>query len=152
MPAVRVPNAPIEELGAWGQLGDGDTVHVDGHAHQVRGWIAYDDEWVEYLLDDGRWLCVEDDDGLVFSIWDDQDTDWVPPDGPELTYAGTTYRRIETYRARWLAAGIAEMTGPGTVEVWEYAGPGLTLAAVENWGDGLEVSIGRRLAPGAVTR
>jgi len=125
-------------------------VQVEGRAYVVRGWIAYDDEWVEYLLDDGRWLCVEDAGGLTFSLWDDQDTTWVPPDGPELTYAGTTYQRFERYRARWLAAGVEGLSGPGEVEVWEYAGPGVARAAVENWGDGLEISLGRMLPPEAV--
>jgi hypothetical protein len=149
---MAVPRAAVDGLGTWGELGDGSRVQVEGRAFVVRGWIAYDDEWVEYLLDDRRWLCVEDAGGLTFSIWDDQDTDWVPPDGPELTYAGVTYQRFETYRARWMAAGVEGLTGPGQVEVWEYAGPGDARAAVENWGDGLEISLGRMLPAEAVTR
>jgi hypothetical protein len=148
---MAVPRAAVDGLGAWGGLGDGSQVQIEGRAYVVRGWIAYDDEWVEYLLDDGRWLCVEDAGGLTFSLWDDQDTDWVPPDGPELTYAGVTYQRIERYHARWLAAGVEGLTGPGQVEVWEYTGPGDARAAVENWGDGLEISLGRMLAAETVT-
>jgi Domain of unknown function (DUF4178) len=142
----------VDGLGEWGQLGEDDLVGIEGTARAVKGWIAYDDEWVEYLLDDGRWLCVEDDGGLRFSLWEDQDTSWVPPDSLEMTYAGTTYRRVERYRARWLAAGVEGLTGPGEVEVWEYEGAGDRLAAVEDWGDGPEVSLGRVLPGQAVTR
>jgi hypothetical protein len=149
--AVRVPGAPVEGLGNWGQLGDGDTVQVEGNLHHIRGWIAYDDEWVEYLLDDGRWLCVEDNDGLTFSIWEDQDDPPGRSAGGELSHGGVQYEQNERYRARWLAAGIEGMSGPGQVEVWEYVGPGDEMAAVEDWGDGPELSLGRRLHPEAVT-
>lgn len=145
--AVGVPDAPVERLGRWGQLGERDTVGIGGNRFRIRGWIAYDDEWVEYLLEDGRWLCVEDEGGLRFSLWEDQDTAWQPPDGDQLTWDGVTYDRIERYTSRWLAAGIEGLTGPGRVTVSDYAGPGDALAAVEDWGDGPELSIGRLLRP-----
>lgn len=142
----------MDGLGTWGQLGEGDRVTVEGPSRAVKGWIAYDDEWVEYLLDDGRWLSVEDDRGLRFSLWEDQDTTWVPHTGLQLTYGGTTYNRTEHYRARWLAAGVEGMAGPGEVQVWEYQGPGDRLAAVEDWGDGPELSLGRVLSAQDVRR
>jgi hypothetical protein len=149
--AVRVPKAPVEGLGEWGQLGEGDTVEVDGRRYLISGWIAYDDEWVEYLLDDGRWLCVEDDGGLRFSLWEDEDRK-PPGSGPALVVDGVTYRRIETYRARWLAAGVEGLTGPGDVTVVEYAGEDGALAALEDWGDGDEPSLGHVLPPETVSR
>jgi hypothetical protein len=148
---MAVPAAPVERLGRWGQLGAHDTVQIAGWRSRVRGWIAYDDEWVEYLLEDGRWLCVEDEGGLRFSLWEDQDTTWQPPDGPTLTWRGMVYQQVEHYTSRWLAAGIEGMTGPGRVTVTDYAGPGGTLAAVENWGDGPELSLGRLLDPREVS-
>jgi hypothetical protein len=147
---VSVPNAALEQLGRWGQLGQADTVGVEGLAHRVCGWIAYDDEWVEYLLDDGRWLCVEampDQPGrLLFSVWEDQDDPPPAASGtPQLTWDGVTYRRTEGYRARWLAAGVEGLAGPGYVQVKEFEGPDDRLAAIEDWGDGEELSLGRRL-------
>ena len=150
---MSVPNAPLERLGRWGQLGQADVVGVDGLGHRVCGWIAYDDEWVEYLLDDGRWLCVESVAGnrLEFSVWEDQEGHVPPGDAPTLTYEGVTYVRKERYKARWLAAGVEGLTGPGYVTVVEYEGTGSALAAIEDWGDGGELSLGRRLAVDDVT-
>ncbi|HEY8547696.1 MAG TPA: DUF4178 domain-containing protein [Acidimicrobiales bacterium] len=149
---MSVPNAPLERLGRWGQLGQADVVGVEGLGHRVCGWIAYDDEWVEYLLDDGRWLCVEElDGGLAFSVWEDQNGPCPPLDGGSLTHGGVTYTRKERYRARWLAAGVDGLTGPGHVTVVEFAGPGTALAAVEDWGDGGELSLGRWLDAATVT-
>lgn len=150
---MSVPNAPLEQLGRWGQLGQADVVGVDGLGHRVCGWIAYDDEWVEYLLDDGRWLCVESVPGnrLEFSLWEDQDGPCPPGDVPTITHEGVAYHRIERYKARWLAAGVDGLTGPGYVTVVEFRGPGTALAAIEDWGDGEELSLGRRLAVTDVT-
>jgi hypothetical protein len=147
---MGVPDAPVERLGRWGVLGERDTVEIGGRRYRVRGWIAYDDEWVEYLLDDGRWLCIEDEGGLRFSLWEDQDTTWQPPDGLTFTWQGVEYHRLEHYTSRWLAAGVEGLTGPGQVTVTDYAGPGGALAAVENWGDGPELSLGRQLGPADV--
>lgn len=148
---MAVPAAPVEGLGRWGQLGEHDTVQVGDRRYRVRGWIAYDDEWVEYLLDDGRWLCVEDEGGLRFSLWEDQDTTWQPPDDATFVWRGLTYQLTERYTSRWMAAGIEGLTGPGRVTVSDYAGPGDALLAVEDWGDGPELSLGRRLDPGEVS-
>jgi hypothetical protein len=151
--AVSVPCAPLDGLEGWGGLGGTDVVRVEGQRHRVAGWISYDDEWVEYLLDDGSWLCVEDEGGLRFSLWHDQaENPGLFISQSVLTHGGVTYRLTERYTASWAAAGIAGLTGGGQVRVADYDSGGHGLLALEDWGDGAELSLGRRLAPDAVTR
>jgi len=127
------------------------TVRIAGRPFRVRGWISYDDEWVEYLLDDGSWLCVEDEGGLRFSRWRDQvGSHPYVIDDHEFVHGGVRYVRTETYRSRWLAAGVEGLTGPGRVTVSDYAGPDGTLAALEDWGEGPELSLGAWLPAGEV--
>jgi hypothetical protein len=151
----RFPNAHLDRLGALGVLGPDAPVDIGGYRRTVAGWITYDDEWVEYLLSDGSWLCVEDVDGrLAVSRWWDQPDAIVPAAGGQIVINGRTYRRTEEYRARWLAAGIEGLAGPGQVRVADYeemtdGSPGL--AAIEDWGEGGELSLGHRLDPSTVT-
>lgn len=149
---MAFPAAPLDRLGPLGRLGPDARLLVEGTELAVAGWIAYDEEWVEYLLADSTWLCVEDDGGLKLSRWWDQ-SDPAPPvrDGA-VVIAGHTYRVTETYTSDWKAAGIGELQGPGTVRVTDFesvADPTF-LAAIEDWGDGPELSIGKALAPDAV--
>jgi hypothetical protein len=139
-------------LDGWGELGGTNVVRVEGRRHRVAGWISYDDEWVEYLLDDGSWLCVEDEGGLRFSLWHDQAENpghSIARDA--VDHGGTRYTLVERYTSRWRAAGIEGLTGPGDVTVADYHAPGGALLALEDWGDGPELSLGRALAPSDVT-
>lgn len=150
---MAFPAAPLRSLGLLGQLDSSSRLLVEGTELRVAGWIAYDDEWVEYLLADSTWLCVEDDGGMKLSRWWDR-TEPAPPfrDGT-IVVAGHTYKAIETYTSDWQAAGIGELRGPGTVQVTDFesvADPSF-LAALEDWGDGPELSIGKALSSDAVT-
>ena len=150
---MSVPNAPLDGLEGWGELGGDDVVLVEGGQHGIHGWISYDDEWVEYLLDDGTWLCVEDDDGLRFSLWVDQaENPGYRIDQGSVVHQGDLYRLDERYDARWMAYGVSGLVGPGRVTVADYTGPRGLLAALEDWGDGPEFSLGRLLAPDSVSR
>ncbi len=151
----RFPDAPLERLGPLGVLGPDATLDLGGRRLTVAGWISYDDEWVEYLLSDGSWLCVERVAGdLTLSRWWDQPDAYAPLAGDRIEVDGRTYRRTEVYTARWLAAGIDGMTGSGQVRVADYeelADGSTGLAAIEDWGDGRELSLGQRLDTAAVT-
>jgi hypothetical protein len=143
------PRAPLDQFGPLGVLGPDAPVDVAGRRLTVAGWISYDDEWVEYLLSDGSWLCVEQDGGgLKFSRWWDQVDTIAPPAERQIVVDGRPYRRTEQYQARWLAAGIDGMVGPGRVHVSDYeevADGSTALAAIEDWGDGGELSLGQVL-------
>ena len=150
---MSVPNAPLDGLEGWGELCGDDVVLVEDGPHRIHGWISYDDEWVEYLLDDGTWLCVEEEHGLRFSLWADQaENPGYRIDQPTLTHDGEAYRLDERYRARWTAYGVSGLVGPGHVSVADFVGERGLLAALEDWGDGPELSLGRLLGPGSVTR
>lgn len=145
----RFPNAHLDVLGPFGVLGPDAPVEIAATRHTVAGWITYDDEWVEYLLSDGSWLCVEHVDGrLTLSRWWDQLDRPAPPAGASIEVDGRRYTRAESYRSRWLAAGIEGLVGPGHVQVSDYrelADGSTALAAIEDWGDGGELSLGQVL-------
>jgi hypothetical protein len=144
---MAIPAAPLRQLGMLGTLDGTARLLVEGTELRVAGWIAYDDEWVEYLLADTTWLCVEEDGGTKLSRWWDR-TEPAPPfrDGA-IVVAGNTYKAIETYTSAWQAAGIGDLQGPGTVTVTDFESvtDPTYLAALEDWGDGPELSIGKAL-------
>jgi hypothetical protein len=78
---------------------------------------------------------------------------WIAYGDDDVLHRGVRYRRVERYRCRWQAAGIEGMTGPGTVQVADFAAEdGERLAALEDWGEGPELALGRWLHPRDVGR
>lgn len=149
---MSVPPAPLDVLGPLGMLGGSSRLLVEGAELSVAGWIAYDDEWVEYLLTDSTWLCVEEGNPQKLSRWWDQSGPAPALSGGRAIVHGRPYREVETYTSEWRAAGIGDLMGSGTVRVSDLVSetdPSF-LAAIEDWGDGPELSIGKTLAPDAV--
>jgi hypothetical protein len=137
----------------------GDIVQFAGLDWVVEGQLMFRQgsyDWFEYMLQDGdrvAWLAVEEDDGLDL-CWMETVTDLeLKSDPPQnVTYQGVTYQKNES--------GVASMTRIGTTlnkraercHYFDYAAPNSDLRlAIEIWDGDVEVSVGRRIRPSALT-
>jgi hypothetical protein len=146
------------------RLKPGDVVQYDGRDWVVRGTLAYDEDgatWREHLLDgstaDGelrRWLSVEDTErGTELVLWDRVAGSDLTPDRPEVTVAGTTFRRDETGTAGFSATGTTGTAPAGTMHYADYVSGGPVRLGFERWSatGSWEVSTGSVVALESLT-
>ncbi len=131
-----------------------DIVSFLGTDYMVEGEVKYNQEgytWKEYMLVDGediRWLCVEQDDQLEVSFWEQiKDLQVMPPVEENLEYEGTMYRMFERGQARAEQRGETGRKQKHKVKFWEFEGNDGEYLAVEKWGSEIEVSKGRDIEP-----
>ncbi|MFB6265271.1 MAG: DUF4178 domain-containing protein [Bradymonadaceae bacterium] len=126
-----------------------DIVSHFGTDYVVEGRIDYEEggyRWYEFMLvdgDDARWLCVEEDDQLEVTLWQEIDDLMVDPPVPEtLEYEGEEYRMIERGEARAVQKGKTGRKKHPEVKYWDFSGSGDSYLSVEEWGGEIEVSKG----------
>lgn len=128
-----------------------DIVSHLGTDYIVEGRIDYKEgayQWVEYMLADGetiRWLCVEDDDQLEVSLWEEiQDLHVTEPVDEILEYEGNEYKMIERGEAQASQKGDTGRKRARSVDYYDYRGPD-DLLGVEVWGGEVEVFQGEEV-------
>lgn len=132
----------------------GDIVQYLDTAWVVEGRLTYDDHgytWFEYLLQDGeeiRWLSVEEDDRVEVALLETTnalDIGQTPPQ--QLTFAGESYRCIESGTAQMTRTGSALRRRAEQCHYFDYKGPGDQVLSIEDWGGEIEVTFGKRIHP-----
>ncbi len=147
-------------------LATGDIVQHGGRDWVVEDRLLYDDDgfqWLEYLLrdgDEGRWLCVCEDDWLEVSWLADapaRELEGLSADFPDvLRCRGQLYRLRETGRATVTAAARVMNRRLQGCRYGDYEGEEGRVLSLERWDDEEEdvssppeVSLGRRIDPSA---
>jgi hypothetical protein len=131
----------------------------------VEDRLLYDDDgfqWLEYLLrdgNDGRWLCVCEDDWLEVSWLEDApatELEGLTADFPaQLSCRGRLYHLKETGRASVTAAARVMNRSLRGCRYGDYEGSEGWRLSLERWEEGddpgpPELSLGRRIDPAAV--
>lgn len=136
----------------------GDIVQYDGADWVVEGRLTFEedgDTWLDYMLQDQdtiRWLSVEEGD-RVEVYWMQAVTDLEVSDYPpqHLTYQDNRYRCQESGTARMTQAGTRLKKPTEICHYYDYIGPNDEVLSVENWGGDVEITIGHRIRPSALT-
>jgi hypothetical protein len=138
----------------------GDIVQYEGNDWVVEGQLTFTEDgfsWLEYMLQDGdviRWLTVEEDD-RVEVLWMEPVNDLDIPDQlpKTLRYGNTTYRQTNSGTATMTRLGSTLNKQAQTCRFYDYAAESLDdqVLAIENWSGDLEVTLGRRIRPTALT-
>jgi len=128
-----------------------DIVSHLGTDYLVEGRIDYREgtyEWVEYMLVDGeaiRWMCVEDDDQLEVTFWDEVEDLHASRPVPEiLEYDGNEYKMYERGEAEASQTGQTGRKQARSVEYFDYRGPE-DLLGVEIWNEEFEIFRGEEV-------
>lgn len=136
----------------------GDIVQYEGRDWVVEGRLTFDDSgytWMEYMLqdaDDLRWLSVEEDDRVEvcwMSTVTDLEISRTPPQ--TITHNGITYRRTNQGTAKMKRIGTTLNKQSQICRYYDYNATNNQVLSVENWNDDLEVSVGQRINPRALT-
>ncbi|MDX8151840.1 DUF4178 domain-containing protein [Patulibacter brassicae] len=154
--AIAAPVDPLAEGpgGPLDGLGIGAVVSHQGHDYVVRGQIRFDEDgyvWTEYHLDTGTdgeagraWLSVDVSDGTDVAFWRPaDDAGELEPSGP-VTYAGRTYKKVESGAARFTASGTTGVPDAGKAWYVDYQAEGGRRLGFERWSSegSWEVSVG----------
>ena len=136
----------------------GDIVQYMAIDWAVEGKLLYNEDgftWIEYMLQDGdriRWLSVAEDDIVEVAWLETIDTQAIGQNPPlQLTFNSKSYRRIES--------GVAIMQRVGTIRkrqaercrYFDYKGPDDSVLSIEDWDGDIEVSLGERIHPAALS-
>ncbi len=132
-----------------------DIVSHYGDDYEVEGRLDYWDEgdtWISYMLVDGdttRWLSAEDDDRLELSLWEEVEDLHISDTPPEreIQYMGLTFFMSGAGTARVSRQGRTGAKSALSVDYFDYKSDGAEMLSVENWGNSIEVSLGRAIDP-----
>ena len=160
------------------RIAAGDMVEVRGVSYAVRGTVRFTEgswSWSEHLLDDVDgakvWLSVEEDPDLELVLWrtvPETPATSAPPAVPgapavsavlaaqaqpgadTITYGGRSFRREESGRARFSAAGTTGLHPSGVVRYHDYRAPDGLRLSFESYGDDTdwELGLGEQLRRG----
>ncbi|HEY9748329.1 MAG TPA: DUF4178 domain-containing protein [Allocoleopsis sp.] len=136
----------------------GDIVQHMGTDWVVEGKLTYDSNgytWLEYLLQDGdriRWLSVEEDDQVEVNFLEPTQGLDIPNTPPtQLTFGGIAYRQVEAGTARMTRVGTTLNRQAEFCRYFDYAASDDQVLSVEDWAGDLEVTVGTRIRPTALT-
>lgn len=132
----------------------GDIVQYMDTDWVVEGRLTYEDNdytWFEYLLQDGehiRWLSVDEDDRVEVALLEPTTQLEVSQQPPkQLTFAGETYRCVESGRATMTRIGTTlRRTGEHCL-YFDYQGNNDQVLSIEDWDGEIEVTVGHRINP-----
>jgi hypothetical protein len=134
-----------------------DIASYLGTDYMVEGRVDYNEDgyqWVEYMLADGddiRWLCIEQDDRIEVTIW--QETTAIRVDSPPnefIEHDGTKYRMVERGEAKAIQEGETGRKNKSRVDYYDYEGPDGKYLGIESWGGDTDVFLGRDIEPDMV--
>nr|WP_290227356.1 DUF4178 domain-containing protein [Trichocoleus desertorum] len=140
----------------------GDIVQYMGTDWVVEGKLTYDSNgytWLEYLLQDGdrlRWLSVEEDDQVEVNFLEPTQGLDIPSTPPtHLTFGGVAYRQVEAGTARMTRVGTTLNRQAEQCRYFDYAASDDAsdhqVLSVEDWEGDLEITVGTRIRPTALT-
>lgn len=132
----------------------GDIVQYMDTDWVVEGRLTYEDNdysWFEYLLQDGeriRWLSVDEDDRVEVALLEPTTQLEVSQQPPkQLTFAGETYRCVESGRAKMTRIGTTLRRTGEHCQYFDYQGSNDQVLSIENWDGEIEVTVGQRINP-----
>jgi hypothetical protein len=141
----------------------GDIVQYMDTDWVVEGRLTYEDNeytWFEYLLQDGdssigdsfasriRWLSVDEDDRVEVALLEPTTQLEVSQQPPkQLTFAGETYRCVESGRATMTRIGTTLRRTGEHCRYFDYQGSNDQVLSIEDWDGEIEVTVGRRINP-----
>ncbi len=136
----------------------GDIVQYQGTDWFVEGKLIFSEDgftWVEYMLQDEdtiRWLSVEEDDQVEVCWMEPVSTLEISSEPPKnLTYEGVTYRLSSTGTARMTRTGTTMNQQAQRCRYFDYEAAENQVLAIEDWNGEMEVSVGQRIRPRALT-
>lgn len=136
----------------------GDIVQYQGTDWVVEGQLVYDEDgytWLEYLLQDGDricWLVVDEDDRVEVSLLrPTTELEVGPEPPPQLTFAGETYRCVESGTARMVRIGSTRRRQAEQCLYFDYTGPADKVLSIEDWDGDREITVGQRISPRSLT-
>ncbi|MCK9248088.1 MAG: DUF4178 domain-containing protein [Solirubrobacteraceae bacterium] len=142
-PAISGPIDPLAEGpgGPLDGLGVGAVVTHGGHDYVVRGQLRFDEDgyvWHEYHLDTGQgdraWLSVDLSDGTDVALWRPiEATGGLEPSGADVEWAGVSYRKVESGRARYTSTGTTGLPESGQSWYADYRAADGARLAFERW-------------------
>ncbi|WJZ02295.1 DUF4178 domain-containing protein [Corynebacterium freiburgense] len=157
MPTREDPLASTSGAGNFGPqiLGPGAVVTRNGHDYVVRGSISYRQGpyvWWSHLFDNGEWLGVEVDEGILQLTWWRSRKDLYGLTGSSSVSAdGLSFNHEETGSAVYTSEGTTGVAPSGNMEFQDYAS-GSLLLSLENYdGAGWEVSTGETIGQHELT-
>lgn len=132
----------------------GDIVQYMETDWVVEGRLTYEDNeytWFEYLLQDGdriRWLSVDEDDRVEVALLEPTTQLEVSQQPPkQLTFAGETYRCVESGRATMTRIGTTLRRKGEHCQYFDYQGSNDQVLSIEDWDGEIEVTVGERINP-----
>jgi hypothetical protein len=132
----------------------GDIVQYMDTDWVVEGRLTYEDKdytWFEYLLQDGeriRWLSVDEDDRVEVALLEPTTQLEVSQQPPkQLTFAGETYRCVESGRATMTRIGTTLRRTGEHCRYFDYQGSNDQVLSIEDWDGEIEVTVGQRINP-----
>lgn len=157
MPNREDPLATTSGAGNFGPqiLGPGAVVTRNGMDYIVRGSITYRQGpyvWWSHLFDNGEWLGVEVDEGLLILTWWRSRKDlYGLSAGDSVTVEDTTYRHKESGDAVYHSEGTTGVAPSGSVQFRDFES-GSLLLSMENYDNaGWEVSTGETIGQHELT-
>ena len=132
----------------------GDIVQYMDTDWVVEGRLTYEDNaytWFEYLLQDEeriRWLSVDEDDRVEVALLEPTTQLEVSQQPPkQLTFAGETYRCVESGRAKMTRIGTTLRRTGEHCRYFDYQGSNDQVLSIEDWDGEIEVTVGQRINP-----